>query len=95
VLLGSTVHVTMSDGLQVSGTVTWSHGAEVGVRFHRRLSDRQAIELGIMDGPPTPRERTDTAYVASGGGLHHWVRRVLGWKSTHGQPPGGKPPAAR
>ncbi|TCJ40890.1 PilZ domain-containing protein [Parafrankia sp. BMG5.11] len=95
VLLGSTVHVTLTNALQISGTVTWSHGAEVGVRFHRRLSDRQAIDLGIMDGPPTPEEKTDTVYIAPGGGLHHWVRRVMGWKSTHAGPPGDQPPTAQ
>lgn len=81
VLQGSTVHIEFGQGQKLSGTATWSEGSRIGVHFHRRLSNKEAIQLGLKEGPPAPKVTFDNDYAAEGG-LQHWVRKVLHWTSS-------------
>ena len=83
---GSTIHVDLAPGVRFSGEVVWSSGQLAGIRFDRRLTTRQAIELGVQLGPAAPVASSCATTPRERGGLQHWVRKVFGLQIAKAKP---------
>jgi hypothetical protein len=78
--LGGTALLDLPGAGEISGLVVWVRGKRAGVRFHRRLTGKAAVVLGLEEPEPEPAAEP---LAAAGDSnlremLRHWIRRLTG-----------------
>jgi hypothetical protein len=75
--LGTTALIDLPGAPAFKGTVVWTNGTQVGIRFHRRLPGPPAVAFGLEQPKAKPAPEVVQEYQAQGL-LSHWVRRLFG-----------------